>query len=342
MIHILRKNESLSDIAEIYGVEENELAIYNPNAFLCENSCVWVNSGGIVSFSESDGSRNTAPFENHEDVRLSAVHTALSCDDGFVPVDNWGRGLSEIFIDSYRIDPDTKELVLPYDYPAINACIINGLLPSFVITSPVEFCSEEAYNALLTDLSFKEYQNVMITAKNLREYEAAVKLGEVLKNDNFGMNLAFSSRILPKVEDNGLFDMFYYQTEKNIIDFVSFSENILSLTEKFPLLHTGVLYSPGYVDVNKSDGRVIYADGKTAKEIFELSRLSNVKFDDEAQLCYFRYKEKTGTEHTLLFEDMRSFYAKLSFMLEKGVKNICFWGCDEQTCVLSKILGLVK
>ncbi len=342
MIHILRENESLSDIAEIYGVDESGIAVYNPYALLCENSCVWVNSGGIISFSEEDGKKDTVPFVKHDDVRFSAVHTSLNCDDGFVPVDNWGRNFSEIFIDSYRLDPDTKELVLPYDYPAINACMINGLLPSFVITDPVGFCGEDAYNALLTDLSFKEYQNVMITAKNMKEYEAAVKLGKVLKNDNFGMNLALPSRLFASVENNGLFDMFYYQTEKNIIDFGSFSENILSLIEKFQLSHIGVLYTPRYVDVSKNDGRIIYANSETAKEIFKLSHLNSVKFDDDAQLCYFRYKEQGGAKHTLLFEDMRSFYAKLSFMLEKGVKNICFWGCEEQTCVLSEILGLVK
>lgn len=341
LIHIMRENESIEDVAYIYNVSKENILNYNPYVIGCANEALWVEKGEIINFNEI-----TKKAEHHSyfisDMNLATVYKPESLEDSFVVVDNWARNSKQVFIDGYDVDLHNGELNLPYDYPCINACNINNIVPSFVLSDLHRYTDSAVMNMLLTDLSFKEYKNVLLIAKNETDCTAVEELLPILKGEGFGICFAANCNLLKKIAKFDGFDTVYYMTEKNIIDFNGFVQNMTDLIWLLGNEKPGVLYTPRYVDINKATSKISYLSNKNAVKLMQRRKIDRINFDDDSQLCWVRYTDEDNSVHSLLYEDIRTFYAKALFLKENQVKNICFYACNPYTNILGKIFDIVK
>lgn len=341
MIHIIRENETIEDIAHIYDVSIEKIMNYNADNSFCVNASIWVDSGGVVGFNEITKEIELGPYYKFEGLNLSMINKVESLNESFVPVDNWARDCKQVFIDGYDVDNERNELNLPYDYPSINACSVNNIVPSFVLCNIAKYESDFIINMLLNDLSFKEYKNVLIIVKKKDELASAKKLKNVLKNDGFGVFAAMEYNLIKNCDYLSGFDLVYYMTEKNIIDFDSFVQKVSDLIWLMGNDNLGLLYTPRFVDINKANNEISYLNMADVRKIADVYKIDKINFDEDSQLCWMRYT-KDNFVHSLLFEDYRTFYAKASFLKENQIKNICFNECSAYANVLGKIFGIVK
>ena len=52
---------------------------------------------------------------------------------------------------------------------------------------------------------------------------------------------------------------------------------------------------------------------------------AEIQYDDRAQAPHFRYRDASGTEHEVWFEDARSILAKLDLVAEYGFRGVGYW-----------------
>ncbi|NLW70363.1 MAG: hypothetical protein GX061_04705 [Eubacteriaceae bacterium] len=343
MIHILRENESASQAAAVYGLKEENLRTYNtlgdyfPGG---ENEAVWMDCGGLVRFDEISGEAKRLKYYEHPEHELNFLHSVSSVTDGFVPIDNWGRDAKEIFIDGYGVSGNN--LLLPADYPAINACVLHRITPSFVINSPGDYLSDEIGFQLVNDLSFKEYRNVLIRVTGEAQMQDALKLSDFLRSENFGIFAAMPYNCA-KLTSPGDYERVYYETEKTAFDFESFTLRCDELQTLFGEQRFGVLYTPRGAQMDPDGGNIRYLTLRGLGEVLG-KKEGAVMYDESCELAFFRIRPSRGEgeKSNVIYEDLRSFYAKAAFCLERGIKYFCINGCGAYFAGLGRIFGLIE
>lgn len=358
MLHIVRKNETLEDIAKIYATEVDRIAkcnfleTYGP---LCENTCIWVPNGKYTEFlmDEIEASNNhifplytggikkNTKIETEYEKRSMSAQANFECKQGespFVPIDLYGRALDRIYLDIY--DPEGENLNLPNDYPAINACEINGIEYCFALKRPKEYLNREMLRQLLYDLSFKNYPRALIIVNEEEETKYASLLAQELKIERYKTDIAAPLCLLESCAWPD-FDDIYYMTEHNVFDFESFSDNIEKLTSVATIKKAGVFYMPRGADINKTTHCVKNISLKDVYETLKREKVEKISFDDRTQLCFISYLSDEQT-HNILFEDYRSLYAKANLMQQKGIHKIIFSGLSSETICFCGILDMLE
>ncbi len=353
MLHIVRKNESITDIARIYKATAESISNANnldEGAQLYENSSIWVPKDKYVRFTQSAITteiENDYPFANtciKENTRIEDDYMPLNInteaifkitrdDAPFVTVDLYARELSAVYLNVY--DVNEKELNLPNDYPAINACEINDVKPGFIIDNADTYLDEYILQQLLYDLSFKSYKKALLIINNENETHKALALKKALGNEGYPISIAAPANVLTDTEFKG-FDTVYYKTEDNIFDFEGFKENIDKLMSRYDIL--GVLYEPKGADIDKSNQKIKILKNADIYKVISANDIKKISFDDRSQLCYTGY-ESDGIVHNILFEDLRSFYAKANYLIQNNINTILF---NELNNTTLNYIGVLK
>ncbi|MGM9923157.1 MAG: glycosyl hydrolase family 18 protein [Bacillus sp. (in: firmicutes)] len=80
------------------------------------------------------------------------------------------------------------------------------------------------------------------------------------------------------------------------------------------------------------DWTLPFRPGTTAKAIspqqaIETARMFNVKidYDEKAQAPFYKYRDKSGREHEVWFEDARSIQAKFNLLKELNLRGMSYW-----------------
>jgi hypothetical protein len=358
MLHIVRKNETLEDIAKIYATEADKIAQYNfleNYGLLCENTGVWVPNGRYTVFLNEEigagqehvfplfasGIRKNTKIEKEYTSRGLSAYGLFTCRQGetpFVPIDLYGRVLERIYLDIY--EPNAENLNLPNDYPAINACDINHIEACFLLRKPKEYLNKEMLNQLLYDLSFKNYPRALIVADDEDEMKYAGLLAHELQTERYKTDIAAPISILEAAPLSD-FSEISYMTEGNVFDFESFEENINKLCAVSSPEKMGVVYTARGADINKTTHTLSNIALKDVYDLLKREKIEKILFDDRTQLCFVSYTADEQT-HNVLFEDYRSLYAKARLMLEKGVDKIIFPGLSYETVCLCGVLDMLE
>lgn len=335
MIHIMRENDTIEKVSQIFGVNSDDTIkhnTYGTNLLCTEGSSIWIPCESRVEFNEITDERMNYPLNKEGWFNISAIHKPENSDTAFVPADLWGRDLNEMFIDGYIIEE--TNLNLPYDYPAINACILNNVRPSFAIREPSLYLKDDITQQLLHDLSFKEYEKGLIIADNEEEGKCACELGNALISDGYEISIAGNCRTLTSLKnENAVKDAsrVWYMTEKNIFDFDSFETNIKKLLSTVANSdNLGVIYTPRCVKIKKKSGIIEHInEAEIARAIHE-NDVKKVFFDEDSQLNIFTVNDIKDETYSYVYEDLRSIYAKCAFLKDMKIKNICFSYLDEK------------
>lgn len=369
MIHVVRKNETIEDLENIYNVRSDEIKkanFYNDHMSCRENNAIWIPLKNRLYFPSEEESLskickiNRADINkvkalnkiNHEKIpanvkvllpdidsmkfELSAIHKVTSGETSFVPIDIYGKTMSQVWIDGY--DLLENNLNLPYDYPAIQASILHQIVPRFVLNDLHRYASDEIFNQLIHDLSYKEYDGGLLILNSENEIDDAYKIAQGLIDEKYDVSIAATIKILKAMNNTIHFKNIYYIAEKNIFDFDSFTENILSLKSRIPSDKLGIIYKKGIADINKNKLHIEYIHLKDIETIVANHNPPRITFDEKSQLCFLSYSVEND-QHNVVFEDIRTFYAKADFLLRENINKIIIAQVDKE---MIKYYGVLK
>ncbi len=370
MIHVVRKNETMKDVGLLYDVEENEIGNANFSGEfipISENDALWIPSDNRFYFPKMEESiqeighfykaepvllkelngtaadtvpanaRVKLPPADKMKFELSSMHKVTSSETSFVPVDLYGKYITQIYIDGY--DLIGNDLNLPYDYPAIQASVINKIAPRFVLGELDRYSPDAILGQLNHDLSFKEYDGGLLIVSTESEIEDMLKITRNLIDEQFHVSVAAPFKVLKEIRNYmPLFKAVYYTADKNIFDFESFTENISKLKEMVSSDKIGIVYKRSIADINKNELTINYIGAAELESIIRSQKEPHITFDENSQLCFLTYYDD-GTQHNLVYEDVRSFYSKASYLLKEKINKIIIHQTDKD---LIKYYGILK
>ncbi len=351
MIHIMRKDETVEDIAGIYGISTEDILKENRCAF-GENCAVYIPSGCEIFFTEKECTVNELSLltsqdeeslirenhlkkgciippntrirgrkKNYDRKMFSCIYSPVDISSDFVNIDRKAFLYSRIFVDCYEVI--SGELSLPKDYPAVNACRINGITPGIFIGNTSLFSDEDIFSQLRQDMKYKDYAEVLIHIKDPSEEGELKYLTECFVNMGMKVSIIGSEAVLKDAEYEN-YDTLYYSSRKNIFDFGSFVNIISSLLENIPERYLGYDLKLCAADIERSSMKIRYPDINGINEL--LRGKDSLSYDSDSKLCFFRSEDKN---HNYIFEDLRTIYAKCAYLREKGISKFINRGIDE-------------
>ncbi len=348
MIHIMRENETIEDIAYIYGTTTDAIISQNPiHTIYAQNSAVYIPLKNEVYFTDRNISTKelsslTACDEdelctkNHlgrghiipgnfrvilprqiiiKKEMISSVYSTKDINSDFVSIDRNHEYASKVFIDCY--DVTGTNLNLPEDYPSINACRINDINAGFYIGDVSLFADEDILMQLKHDLRYKSYSEVLLNVKNVAEADSCRYLAECFRSIGLNVSVKSNENVLRSLEYEE-YDTLYYSARRNIFDFSSFTNVISELLSIIPARYLGYDMKMCAADIHKESMKITYPDIASVKAVYSL-HCPEISYDDISRLCFFRYNE--GGVHNVIYEDMRTLYAKACFLRERGVEK---------------------
>ena len=345
MIHIMRENETTDDLGEIYGVNKNLITIKNsPHAIFSEGSAVYIPTEGEVFFTERDmtlpevslktgvseevlikhnphiqnkvikkNTRISYPLNGSLKDIFSGMYRLSGINSDFTEIDRKNTVASKIFIVCYK--KDANGIILPADYPAINACRINGIIPAFYIDSPEEFSDEDTLSQIKQDLVYKDYREVLINVRFRREIPHAKILTEFFRSIDLAVSLKGNEKILTEFEYEN-YNTLYFAPRRNIFDFNGFAGAIDELIDHIPVRYLGYEFTHHAARVDKTDMKIDYPSAEEIKNIFERNSC-RISYDELSKLCFYRYGEDNSKN--VIYEDLRGIYSKAKYLHGCGI-----------------------
>lgn len=320
MIHTMRENETSRELVQIFSCEETDIfSVSGKQAdSLTEGMSVWIGLGYIPHFDKKNFALTKKPLFSHEELKLSCIYTPQSNEESFVGADILAQNASFVYIDAYNI---TENLLnLPYDYPAINACIMSKHSPAFVINEPSLYAKENILEQLLHDLSFKEYTRCLINVPSYKDIQAFNILKESLNSAAIAVEVAAPHRVFSEASGDIAAEKYFYRPERNVLDFESFTNNVSHIAELFGASKTGCVVHPSAARINKESGKVEFLCAEEVQEAIA-SHVDKISFDEASQLAHCTYSDDKGS-YSLIFEDYRTLCAKISFLLKSKITDI--------------------
>lgn len=356
MIHIMRENETLEDIAFIYGVDKEKILSKNPPFTIFHKNCaVYIPLEYELYFTEEEIStaalgkvvgtdeefllringiekscvipKNTrVKVRKREAIKkekISCIYRTEDVNSDFVNIDRNQYISSKIYLDCYNISGNSLDLA--GDYPAINACKVNNIDCGFYLDDLKRFADEDIILQLKHDLRYKSYTEVLLNVKNISETESCKYLTDCFRN--IGLNVSV------KADENGInalnyedYDTLYYSSRRNIFDFSSFTDIVSSLMDKIPVRYLGYDMKMCVADIHRENMKITYPDIRRIKEIHGMYT-PEISFDDISRLCFFRYEE--NGIHNVIYEDLRTLYAKANYLRDCGMEKFLINGMNE-------------
>ncbi|MBE6039018.1 MAG: LysM peptidoglycan-binding domain-containing protein [Anaerofustis stercorihominis] len=371
MLHIIREGESLSDIAKIYKV--NTTKIKNSNLQGCiyaSGSCCYIPSDREIFFTENNiqtgelsdilnmseeelCEANDIPGsvkipgnvllytkkKNYDRSLFSAIYKVNDITSSFVNLDVNAHLVSNVFIDCYNVIDG--EINLPCDYPAINACKINGITPSLYIDDVSILAQGDVLLQLLHDLSFKEYSQVLLNIKNEGDLQYISQAINEFHNERMNICITANENILKSI-DHEDYSCLYYKSRRNVFDFTSFTEIITSLLTHIPAHKLGYAVQLHAADIDRNNMNINYPSVNDISDMFDEGNGEYISFDEISQLCFFKYTSD-GTVRNVIYEDLRSVYAKASYLKKCGIDKFLIAELkNEYRCIFESILDGIK
>jgi spore germination protein YaaH len=366
MIHILRENETIDDISALYGVESEKIGLYNKTNTFKTNQAIWIPVNKKLVFLEEEETifslcekydfkqsellplnQNQITYEKDDKVVLPSTQTnrfeiysiySLKQEENILSdIDEFAQHLDGVFLDGYTIENST--LKIPVDYMAINNCLINKLEVCFVLNNISGFTETEIMDSLLADLTFKEYTNALVYLNSVDDIAMFDKVRDNLFGYGINLSVCASDDVLYRLMDSDQILKVYYLPKKNSFDFDSFDETITSLLKIFPAEKLGYVCGFAMADINKTNVKIAYPDISVLEDYLLKYEVHEISFDDDSQLCLIRYSDGDD-EHNVIFEDVRTIYAKLKYLLDKGVSKILTPKTDSMISIVNNIKEL--
>lgn len=352
MLHIIRSGESLIELSELYDIAAEDILRANSDellVMLSEESAIAVPTEHDVLFTaeptkyselaQSLGCSLAELLQLNEasaDIPLpknlryrapkaampfevSAVYTISGYDNDFVRLDANAAGLSKIMIAAYT--EHEGRLNLPYDYPAINACRINGASPMFYIADTAPYRDPELFAQLQNDLSFKDYSGGLFELRTAEDIEAIRAISPEIWKMDMSISVCGEQSILSALGSSALIDFVYYKPERNIFDFESFAKVIAELSDLIAPEKLGLWYIGRAADIDRTSSNITYLKRSELPKLSSRHNIEKIVFDERSALCFFKY-EDGGAVHNVVYEDIRSFYAKAALLRELGITEI--------------------
>lgn len=353
MIHILRKNETTNDICNIYGIREDELLRENPHTVFAENSAVYIPSAREIYFTKNECNAkslseklgidedifcetnhikkgNIIPAnmrvlgrETTPDRKLfSAVFAVKSVNADFVNADRKAHLYSRIFVDCYKSDGDN--INLPEDYPALNACRINGISAGIYINDISSFCNEEVLLKIKQDLKYKDYGEVLLNVPAPSYIDSLGYITDFFLDAGMKVSIISDESVLRKL-DYSHYDTLYYSSKRNIFDFASFTAVMDALTEAVPAGIIGYHLKMCAADIKRDTMKINYPHISHIRDLYEKTK-AQISYDIDSKLCFF---SDTSQNRNYIYEDYRTIYAKCAYLSQKGISKFITTEPDE-------------
>ncbi len=339
MIHTLRENETIDELTQIFSCEKSDITDVSGSIAMSpvEGMSVWLSLGGIVSFDEVTLARSDKELFIHPNAKISCIYKPTSNSESFVGADSLLQNASSLYIDAYSLKEEVLELA--NDYPAINACKIANTSPCFYLSDPDKYAPDNILEQLLVDLSFKEYTRCLVSVDEPKKISSYKKIRESLKGVDIQTDICAPYRVLKEGGIKNEDGRYYYIVERNVLDFESFSSNIMNIAKIYASQNVGCMIHPRAASINKKTGKVSFPD------ISEISTLLNtikgkISFDSVSQLAHCTYSSN-NEEVSLIFEDFKSLYAKLSFLSDNKINYILTQG-EESLTLVKNLFGIIK
>jgi len=346
VIHIIRENERLEDIADIYGVDRQSIVEANNAIEPVANRAIWVPAAFSIMFAQrnmfiTDVAReantdtqkvyelngNRSVYEKNQRIRLPGAEAQSFklfslCQAGFGGarfLDESSACLSGVFVDSYPVT--AGRLSIKDDFFPVSCSLFYDTSPGFVAASPNALLRGGNLAALLGSLQYKEYRCALLTVSGAEGAAAYEKLRDNLFGFGLDIYVRGDEDALEAIGDSNRVEAFFYQPRCNAFDYPSFELAMSRLACAFPEGKLGYVASMCAADVNKATNKATYPEMSQVDDIIRRERIKSLYFDDETQLCFLQYT-KSGQVHNVVFEDMRSLYAKTHTLHAMGVQNL--------------------
>lgn len=364
MLHVIRANESIDDIAKIYDIDAQEILKANKNTCIAQNSSVWVPCPNLCYFSERDEAVSyisrvcgvesgelTAFNKNigetvHKNMRVAlpriennffevfAVCEVNEDNEYATPIPQMSRHIKGAFIDGYKVV--SNKLNQPYDYQAINDCLDAKIGAYFVINEIFRFSDEALTNQLLHDLSFKDYSAALIMLSGKDDMPVFEKLSGILNRFGINVSACGDESVLGLIQDISNLKYVFYKPRRNTFDFDSFAETFEMLSKSIPRDQLGYYLHIYSADIDKTNMRINYPDISFISLKGKEYDVTHIDFDEESQLCILRYTENAN-EHNAIFEDLRSLYSKLSYLKDNDINKLIIPKTDDYAATLASL-----
>ncbi|MCL1802803.1 MAG: LysM peptidoglycan-binding domain-containing protein [Eubacteriaceae bacterium] len=311
MIHVIKENEKLEDIARNYGISASSILNANRSIAMVANRAIWI--------PVSKDKRPAMGFDigSLPEISLYAMHSPKN--DLSRTLEGLQRRAKGVFIDSIFAERNCIRMFDDF-YPVCCSQYYSAQ-PSFIMKGLGLFMKESNFNSLATGLKFKEYGGVLLcieTTDDLMHYE---KARDWLYGYGLDVYVCADSATLLSIGPSSRVEYFFYKPNTSSFSFSTFKSELGLLSKIFKPESLGYALSPGAAVINKNTNIAKYPDIRQVEKALTKDGISRVLYDSSSKLCIAQYKVNSEL-HNVVFEDLRSLESKLAYIREAGIGSL--------------------
>lgn len=350
--YTVKPNETLSQIAKMFGITISELMIANQiqNPALLQAGALLTIPAKVrpeievnAYLDRLDELGVEALATNADGLTyVSVFHYSLTAQGTLVPIED-----TAIIAEAYaqQVMPMmtiTNIVDEGFSQELMTTILSSNELQSSIISSIVATMQERGFRALNVDLEYIPSE----LADNYNRFLA--NLADAMHNNGF----LISSALAPKLyaEQPGiLYESHNYRVNGELLDFVIIMTYewgwtggppmaVAPLNEVKRVMEYATTEIPTHklmmsIPLYGYDWTLPFIAGEsraraiTEQQALELARQYNaeIQFDEQSQAPFFYYYDEQGRQHVVWFEDARSYQAKMNLAKQLNLRGISYW-----------------
>ncbi|MDR2520001.1 MAG: hypothetical protein LBC69_02945 [Eubacteriaceae bacterium] len=315
MIHVIRENEGIMDIATHYGVDASVILEANRATQFVHNRAIWIPSDASTSIPKGKNRGAWDPLAPA--LELFAINAT---DEAAIEyLDTPPLPLRGVFVEAYR--PRGASLGAKDDAFPIAASLFHGAEPAVALANLQWYTDPRNLEKFFSSLRYKDYQGALLCVETEDDENAYKKMRDCLYGFGFNVSVRAGERALERMGDSPRVERYFLKADKSLIGVAPFEIAMERLAACFPKEKLGASAALLAADVNKATQKATYPDISHVDEIIARTGIRSLYYDESSQLCFLQYRER-GELHNVVFEDLRALEAKTAILKRVGAKSM--------------------